>query len=61
MSQKSVSDLILDKLAERLEQDELFKGISSNISSLMRGKKNIKTNLHPLLRKKPNEDSKSGN
>lgn len=60
MSQKSVSDLIFDKFAESIKEDNLFQGISEEVDALIRGKKHIKKNLPNLLRKKADEDSKSG-
>ena len=60
MVQKSVSDLIFDKFAERIEADALFKGISADLVDLIRGKKCSKTELQNLLRKKQDENSKPG-
>lgn len=60
MSQKSVSDLIFDKFAESVEKDALFKGISADLVTIVREKKSNKAELQKLLRKKQDEDIKSG-
>lgn len=60
MSQKSVSDLIFDKFAESVEKDALFKGISADLVTIVREKKSNKAELQKLLRKKQDEDFKSG-
>lgn len=61
MVQKSVSDLIFDKFTESIEKDVLFKGISTDLAALVRGKKRSKTEFQNLLRKKQDEDSKPRN
>jgi len=60
MLQKSVPELIFDKFAEHLKKDTLFREISVELATLIRGKKCSKADLQSLLRKKINEDSKSG-
>lgn len=61
MEQKSVSDLIFDKFFGSLAKDDLFKGISAELDAFVRGKKCNKTELQNILKKKQNENSKSGN
>lgn len=52
MVKKSVSNLILDKFAETVEKNDLFKGISEDLVSLVRRRKPSKTEIENLLRRK---------
>ena len=52
MVKKSVPELILDKFAESIEKDELFRGISEDLTSLIRKKKPSKTEIKNLLGRK---------
>ncbi|MDH5734237.1 MAG: hypothetical protein OEY88_10735 [Candidatus Bathyarchaeota archaeon] len=52
MVKKPVSDLIFDKFAEAIEKDDLFKGISKNLVSLVRRERPSKTEIKDLLRRK---------
>jgi len=52
MPKKSVRNLIFDKFAEAVAKDDLFKGISDDLASLVRQKKPSKTEIENLLRKK---------
>ena len=59
MIQKSVPDLILDKFAESIEKDDLFGEISGDLIALVRERKS-KAMIEKLLRKKQDENPKSG-
>jgi len=63
MMQKSVSDLIFDKFTESLIRDDLFNGISAVLDAFVRVEKHGKgkIELQNILKKKQNENSKSGN
>lgn len=60
VEQKTVSDLIFDKFEERIEGNDLFKGISDDLISLARQTKPNRDEIAMLLRKKQDENSKSG-
>ena len=60
MVQKSVSDLILDKFAESIKKDDLFVGISDELTILVREKRHSKSGIEKLLKGKQDEDSESG-
>ncbi len=59
MIQKSVLDLIFDKFAESIEKDDLFGEISGDLIALVRERKS-KAMIEKLLRKKQDENPKSG-
>ena len=61
MEQKSVSEMVFDKFVESLAKDDLFKRISVKLDAFVRGKKRGKTELQNILKKKQNENYKSGN
>jgi len=57
MVQKSVTDLVFDRFAESIEKDDLFRGLSTDLISLVRQKKASKAEIKRLLKGKGDEDS----
>lgn len=52
MVKKSVQNLIFDKFAQTIEKDDLFKGISDDLASLVRQGRPSKAEIESLLRKR---------
>jgi len=52
MVKKSVPDLIFDEFAEAVENDDLFKGISSDLVNLVRQRRPSKAEIENVLRRK---------
>jgi len=57
MTQKTIPELIFDKFLEQLSKDNLFKGISKQLFSIIKQEKCSKTEIEYLLNKVENEDS----
>jgi len=60
MTRKSVSQLIFDKFAEKVKNDDLFKGISDDLIALVR-KRASEKEIRELFGREQDEDSESGN
>ena len=54
---KEVTDLINDKLSERIVADSLFGDVSHELTNIIKGKEYSKEKIEKLLRKKKNEDT----
>ena len=59
MTKKTVSDLIFDKFAESIENDDLFNDISNQLIALVREGGPNKDEIKELLMNKQNEDSRT--
>jgi len=56
MGTKKVTDLIIDKLAEKIAVDSLFEDVSEDLTNMIKEKKYIKEEIEKLLKKRKNED-----
>ncbi len=57
MSQRTVSDLILDNFAEKIKKDDLFKGVAEDVIDSISSKRRKKVDIVTSLKKVEHEDS----
>lgn len=57
MSQRTISDLILDSFAEKIKKDDLFKGVAEGVIDSISANRRKKADIVNSLKKVENEDS----
>ncbi|ODS32843.1 MAG: hypothetical protein SCARUB_02002 [Candidatus Scalindua rubra] len=59
MTQRTVSDLILDSFAEKIKKDDLFKGVAEDVIDSISANRRKKADIVNSLKKVENEDSRT--
>ena len=57
MSSKKVSDLIIDKLSEKIRVDGLFENVFQELTNMIKEQEHSKEEIEKLLKKRKNEDT----